>query len=78
MPFREEVEFFFGKNLLSVRGSVKKTAEHFDIDVAQTKRLLAECREKLLLERQTRPKPDIHKNIITGWNGWSSTVYYVL
>lgn len=58
------------QNVLIVRGSPEKTAEHFKIaGAAEAEQLLAKCREKMYAERQKRPRPHRDNKILTAWNG---------
>ena len=58
------------QNVLIVRGSLEKTAEHFEMaDIAEARKLLAQCREKMYEERQKRPRPHRDNKILTAWNG---------
>ena len=57
------------QNVLIVRGSVEKTAEHFKLSVPDTEELLSQCREQLAWARQQRPKPHRDDKIVTAWNG---------
>ena len=61
-----------GQNVLIVRGSLEKTAEAFDLDQDKAAKLLADCREQLLKQRQLRPKPHRDDKILTAWNGMPS------
>ena len=61
------------QNVLIVRGSLEKTAEHFEMaDIAEARKLLAQCREKMYEERQKRPRPHRDNKILTAWNGQHS------
>ena len=44
------------QNVLIVKGSLEKTAEHFKLSKADTEQVLSQCREKLAQARLQRPK----------------------
>ena len=63
------------QNVLIVRGSLEKTAEHFKMaDTAEAGQLLAECRKRMYEERQKRPRPHRDNKILTAWNGQHNLV----
>ena len=63
------------QNVLIVRGSLEKTAEHFKMaDTAEARQLLAECRKRMYEERQKRPRPHRDNKILTAWNGQHNLV----
>ena len=57
------------QNVLIVRGSVEKTAEHFKLSIPVTQQLLSQAREELSRVRLGRPKPHQDDKILTAWNG---------
>lgn len=57
------------QNVLIVRGSIKDTAEKFGLKEVQVRQLLAQCRDVLYQQRQSRPKPHRDDKILTSWNG---------
>ena len=58
-----------GKNVLMVRGSLEKTAEHFKMAEEEVGRLLTGARETLFREWLSRPKPHRDDKMLTAWNG---------
>ena len=63
-----------GQNVLIVKGSLEKTAEHFKMEERKVAELLGEGRKLLFKERQARPKPHRDDKILTSWNGNLSSV----
>ncbi len=58
-----------GKNVLIERATLAETAQRFDQSEKEIEELLGRAREKLLREREKRPRPHLDDKIITAWNG---------
>ncbi|MCX7877109.1 MAG: thioredoxin domain-containing protein, partial [Ignavibacteria bacterium] len=57
-----------GKNVLYVPGSLKTTSEKFSLSEKETLSILTECRRKLFLKREKRPRPHLDDKVLTNWN----------
>jgi len=66
---------FRGKNILIERHTIAETARHFQKSEAETARVLAQSREKLLGIRIQRPRPHLDDKIISSWNGLMISAY---
>jgi len=60
---------FKGKNILMQRHSVQDTANKFSLSIEKATELLANCKQRLLVERNLRPRPHLDDKIIVAWNG---------
>ncbi len=66
---------FRGKNILIERHTIAETAKQFRKAEAETEKLLAQSREKLLSIRAKRPRPHLDDKIIAAWNGLMISAY---
>jgi len=55
-------------NILWLREPIVAYAEQYDVGSAVLKNKLAQCREKLFLERNKRIRPGLDDKILLGWN----------
>lgn len=60
---------FAGKNILYVAHSLEDTAKKFNKTVEEISKLLSESRDRLLAERDRRPRPHLDDKILVSWNG---------
>jgi uncharacterized protein YyaL (SSP411 family) len=60
---------FTNRNILHISHSLRQTADTFNRKVDTVKRILAEARQVLDKERNSRPRPHLDDKIITSWNG---------
>jgi uncharacterized protein YyaL (SSP411 family) len=60
---------FFGKNILFRAHTPKETAQRFQISEESVEAILDAARNRLLKERDRRPRPHVDDKIITAWNG---------
>jgi hypothetical protein len=60
---------FRGKNILYVAHTVAETARQFNQTPASIEKSLSASRQKLLTQREKRPRPHLDDKILTSWNG---------
>ncbi|PIP35311.1 MAG: thioredoxin domain-containing protein [Desulfobacterales bacterium CG23_combo_of_CG06-09_8_20_14_all_52_9] len=60
---------FFGKNILFQAHTPKETSQRFQIPEESVTVILDAARNRLLEERDRRPRPHLDDKIITAWNG---------
>jgi len=60
---------FKNKNVLYIAHSISETAKKFGISENEILRIIGECKQKLLVNRNNRPKPDLDDKILVSWNG---------
>jgi hypothetical protein len=58
-----------GRNILYACESVFATSRAVGRSIEEVNTLLAECRAKLVLARDNRPRPHLDDKILTAWNG---------
>lgn len=63
------------KNILSRRYTEAALSDKIGYDTDELYRLLAQCRRKLFLQREKRPKPLLDDKMILGWNAMMNTAY---
>ncbi|CAG0902761.1 unnamed protein product [Darwinula stevensoni] len=68
-PYKDPHDELKRQNVLIIRGSEEKTAEHFKIDVSTLKKALEDGRKILFEARRQRPRPHLDDKMITGWIG---------
>jgi uncharacterized protein len=66
---------FRGKNILIERHTMAETAKHFQKTEEETRKFLAQSREKLFSIRAKRPRPHLDDKIIAAWNGLMISAY---
>ncbi len=59
---------FIGKNIVFVERTVKQTADQFKISEKEVNEILKESKDKLFVQRKTRPVPHLDDKILTDWN----------
>lgn len=57
-----------GKNILHTTGSVEQFAGQNSLDISELKQLILRCKDRLLNERQKRPRPLLDDKLILSWN----------
>lgn len=60
---------FKGKNIIYLARSYDDTALQFNCPASEIRAILANCREKLLVARRSRPRPHLDDKILASWNG---------
>ena len=60
---------FGSGNILHLTGSLKKTADRFDLSENETAELLQDARQTLFTARDKRPRPHLDDKVLTAWNG---------
>jgi uncharacterized protein YyaL (SSP411 family) len=60
---------FGSKNVLYLANDLYDTAKTFGITPEEAERVIAEAKEKLIAERDKRPRPHLDDKVITSWNG---------
>src|SRR4030095_11357023 len=66
---------FRSKNILIERHTMAETAKHFQKTEEETRKFLAQSREKLFSIRAKRPRPHLDDKIIAAWNGLMISAY---
>jgi uncharacterized protein YyaL (SSP411 family) len=60
---------FRGRNILYLAKGIAETAQHFKVDEARVKAVLASASQKMLLIRAKRPRPHLDDKVLCSWNG---------
>lgn len=60
---------FVGKNILYTAHHLAETAKQFKKSPDEIRKLLAESRAKLFIEREKRPRPHLDDKVLVSWNG---------
>ncbi|KAL0101405.1 hypothetical protein PUN28_018911 [Cardiocondyla obscurior] len=58
-----------GKNVLWMQSGIEDTANHFNLNVKDTKKYISEACDILFFDRTSRPWPNLDDKIVTAWNG---------
>ncbi len=58
-----------GTSVLNIASTLEKVSQSYGMPVAELKKVLAEGRQKLYIEREKRVRPGRDEKILTSWNG---------
>ena len=60
---------FTGQNVLSLTHSIPEAAAHLSLSEAHVKSIWASVRQKLMQQREKKPRPHLDDKVLTDWNG---------